>query len=221
MLEPSFFEMIIINPWLSFGLLILIWVILHFLFLKLSERILKKIEIIYLLIGFLGILSYVFENKKDALLYKQEYLKVDINFNMRIINKELDYFCFEYTKAPESPLDFDDRKIDQDRLCEWGRQMIAKVEYDSISGYIIPLKELELFDKKKYVFKTDNNDRMIADINNIVDQTNQSIRELNTINASLKEDSKYRIRTLGVLLFILALSIRLSITSSNLYRKKN
>ena len=117
-------EEALFNPWVTILWLSIFWLIsyLIFRFLKVSNRFLKKVEIVYLLLGFIGIVGVVLENRKMRLLWKQEYLVSDIQHMTKQMQFHYNYFCFEYTKGPGSPIDFDEREIDQKLLCEWGQR---------------------------------------------------------------------------------------------------
>ena len=103
------------NPWVTPFWLFIFWLLIYlsFICLKVSDNTLKIIEIVYLLLGFIGIISLVDENKKERLLREQEYIKFEIGRLTKQLQFHYNYFCFEYTKGLGSPIDLDEREIDR------------------------------------------------------------------------------------------------------------
>jgi hypothetical protein len=212
---------ILTSPVWTIATTIIFWVVIYrlFVFLKLSETNWKRLEYTWIFIGLFGLLTVIEKNNKEFRATDNYYLKQDIKFNLSRINFFLSDIqsCFKYNKLPSSPQDFDDRQHDQDLICSWAKQY--KIEIDTLES--IPTKPLDTLTIRQIAFKTSFMDDYVKEFNSCCSIINKDIEMFNKyrqeINASNWENFS---RTTGVLLIILAFSIRLSITTKNVKTAK-
>jgi len=209
----------VFNPWVTILWLFILWLIIYLIFLglKVSDRTLKKLELIYLLIGFLGVLGVVIDNREERLLREKEGIKSDIQYLTGQIQLHYDNFCFDYLKGPFLPNHSNEREMDREMLCEWGREAKKELLNDIID--YIPQKKLELVDKNQFERLTDYGDDLIKWYNHDVEQVNKLIQEYRRINAKITSDN-LPFNIVGTLLLLIAISLRLAITSYNLKKMK-
>ena len=207
---------LIISPFLIVLVTIILWIILFQLFyrvLKLSEVNWKRLEYIWLFIGLLGLVNVVVENKKTYNFYNSERLRNYIRSSVRDINSDLVGYktCFKYNKTEFSPENLDERQYDQDLICNWSKTY--QIKLDSLG---IPKRKLDTISKVKLKLKTDEMEDFISDFNDMVTTANSEIDEYTTYRKEYEgNDWKDFSRTFGVLLLMIAFSIRLSIATKN------
>ena len=125
------------NPWVTILWLLILWLVIYLIFrlFKVSDRTLKRLEIVYLLVGFLGVLGVVVENRKERLLYEQEYLRTNIQKELTL----LDMDQYEFPADQNGCLiDRDSRDVERlNNLLQKYRKNEAKIKSDSTPFNII------------------------------------------------------------------------------------
>ncbi len=205
---------LIITPYISLLAIIVTWGVLHILLVKcfkLKDVFWARLEYFWIIVGILGLLSIVDENRKQVQINK---LKI---VNYRIENESESLFnftkneihCIKYIRSDWLPKEeFEKRQAHSDFICNWVKEVSRIVEKSIKNGYIRieKLPKLKFLDKEKeFSFK---------EIMRRVNLINSNIGERDVLRKDIGNtswrDFKY---TFGILLLILAFSIRLTLVS--------
>lgn len=208
---------IITKPFYAIAAVLILWLIFHTLFIyviKLKPKSWIRLEYIWIIIGFMGVISFVMENNRNS-------KKSDLDFKERWIKRELrslktftqnPSICFKYNKSDwMSQEEFDARQAESDKICQWSKDIYTSIQnrkdtiFSPIENY--PKIELQIF-KTDYTFE-----RITKDINSL----NQNIIERRNLKEII-ESNNWRNFTysFGVLFLIVAFAIRLTLVSKKL-----
>jgi len=220
----DFLESIISNPLYATLLLFLLWFGLQFLLMKendffginLSAKDWIKLEYIWVIVGFLGVLSIVLENGKK--LKHKEFVTLEylINRRMADLGRHFDNqrYCAEYKKGKwMSQEDFDKETEDINRICNWRREIIPIIEKAR--------KNHSKIEKLPHIELVENSDDFLvkkvislrSDINELLNKRDLLYEE---IRPSSWQNFQYN---LGVLLLIAAFALRLTIITYKVEEK--
>lgn len=211
---------LLISPKYLVIVTIVIWIIIFQLLYRvlcISKTNWKRLEYLWLLAGFLGLVNLVVENRKEYSFNSSERVKNYINLSIRDIKESLsnDRNCFKYTKSKFSPDNFDEVQNEQDKYCELTKRYF--VAYDTIQN--VPRMHFKLLNDNN--FKANEIITDINDLNELIKTLNSEIDEYNLFRNEYdsKNWSTFS-KTFGVLLLIIALAIRLSIATYNVIETK-
>jgi len=207
---------ILTMPLWTIGITVMLWTLftVSFELFKLSETQWKRLEYIWIFTGFIGILTIIDKNHNDENIGKLSNIKSDIKFNMTRIDVFLHSYntCFQFRKSTPPLEDFEQRQYDQDQICNWSK--LYKIDYDSIEE--IPAKLLDTSSINSIKFKTSFMDDYVSDFQKCCCIVNKDLLDFNKLKEEIKSNNwENNYRTFGPLLFILALAVRLSITTHN------
>lgn len=216
MIKKTLLETFLMTPSILLLTAAFLWGIIHFLFRHFNpdNRCLKNWEIIYLLLGFLGVVSLALEIKKTRYSFGLEYTEYFIKEQINRLDLLKKGFCIELVKSEYSPIDFDDRQSDQDLLCNWAKQ----IEIPSDTLKYIMKTDLDTININN--FKTDFANSLIHDYNSRASTINRSIAEYRQQKKEAVSELPFTLKILSIPFLILALSLRLAITTYNIHLLK-
>lgn len=201
---------------------LILWIVFFQLFfrvLKISDKNWKRLEYIWIFIGMFGLVSITSENKKEYNFNNSERLKNYLTLTIKDIRTLLNeaHTCIKYTKSEYSPDNFEAIQFDQDLICKWSKSF--KIQLDSLTG--LPIAKLDTISNNFFKFKTNAMKDFIHDFNSSIRLLNSELNEYKKYREEYESDhwSNFS-RTFGVLMLMLAFSIRLSIATKNVKQSK-
>jgi len=205
-ITDSFYAVVaVIAIWQIFNL-----ILIHSL--SLNDKLWAKLEYIWIIIGFMGVVSIVVENeriiKKDDLAFTEHW--VEERFERLLFFSISEAECIVYQKADWMPQEeFDKRQAESDQFCQWVNEEILPILIKSKeNGYerIGKYKELKA-DRLKERY---THERITEDIKSINEDilTRDALRKELSVNRWL--GFQY---TFGVILLILAFALRLTMVT--------
>ncbi|HZV69318.1 MAG TPA: hypothetical protein VFG10_07235 [Saprospiraceae bacterium] len=213
---------ILIDPrWATVCILIL-WLVIYYTFsyiIKISEVNWKRLEYIWIFIGSIGLFALINQNKIDN-------INGERRFNRMWIDKEIsrikDKFigsqtCFIFITSKNSPNNLTDLQFDQDLICNWSKNYSLDVYNTSNEPEVL----LDTISILSLPYRTNDQQKYIDEFLNITRRINNNI---NSYKIHVKAISSNKFdslnRSFGILLFIVAISIRLAIVCHSVSQLK-
>ena len=208
---------ILFSPILIGVSVLVVWLFCHLTLVYFSKNITEKklriLEILYIFAGIIGLCGIASKNETIKLEVEQENIKFKIRYWEEQIKQHWDYFCINFTKGDYSPADIEKRIEDRSSLCKWAqKEELAQMSEKTIEG--ISLREFNLINRDSFL--TDTNDQLIEWYNNDVTKANELILKFKQNMKNVNNSRIGHYETLGLLFMVLALGLRLSITSYRL-----
>ncbi|GAK98217.1 hypothetical protein JCM19294_850 [Nonlabens tegetincola] len=212
---------ILTNPYYAIIGVIIIWQILNLILINksnLSERTWARLEYIWIIIGFMGVISIVLENdknyKKGDLVYTENW--IENRFESLLSFAERESFCFKFNKSDWMPEEeFNKRQAESDKICKWVKEVIIPIlkkskenGYEKIGDY----KKLELVELKGNYTP----ERITRDIQEINDDILARDNLRKEISSNYWLGFQYSI---GVILLIFAFALRLTLVTKKVKEK--
>lgn len=194
----------------------ILWLIIYSLlkWFDLSEINWKRLELVFVFTGLLAVISIVERNKKSINEYDASNLNARISMTIDRIKFYTANSCFKYQKSEFSPPDLKYRQLDQDLICGWAKNF----HIDSINNFPIQIDTVEI---KSILFNTDEMDYYKSEFLKSANEVNSDILQYNLLIKNIHtNDWENMLNSLGLLFLILSISIKLSITSHNIYLQK-
>lgn len=205
---------LVTEPIYAIVAVLILWFIFHIVLnylIKPQPKNWIKLEYFWILIGFMGVVSFIMENNRS-------FKKSDLDFKERWVKRELESLkrftqnpsiCFKYNKGDWMSQDeFDARQAESDEICNWSKNIYKAIQSreDTIFSKIENYPEITLkILKSDYAVERIKKD--IISINEYIIERN----ELKTnINSNHWRNFTY---TFGVLFLIIAFAIRLTLVS--------
>jgi hypothetical protein len=214
------FDYILAQQLLAIVATLLLWQLAYhtFTFITLSDTNWKRLEYIWIFIALLGLMALINENKKNSLKAELSKIKQEIKLDLSFVNFLLSdvQTCTKYKKTGLSPDYFDDQQYDQNLVCAWSKNF--RIEIDTLAGIPNPLDMLSL---QTLEFKTDFMTRYVEEISSYGNRVNSNLLKYQHYFLEYQGKSwDYFYRTIGILLLIIAIAIRLALTQRNVVVSK-
>jgi hypothetical protein len=215
------FDSILVQQLMAVVATLLLWQFAYnlFKFITLSDTNWKRLEYIWIFIALLGLMTLINENKKQSIESELSKVRQEIKLDMSLVNFLLSdvQTCTKYKKTESSPENFDLSQYDQNLVCNWSKDFI--IETDSITG--IPLSTLDLSSLQTLDFKTDFMHRYVKEISLYGNRVNKNIEKNIHYSAEIeKKNWDHLYKSVGVVLLIIAIAIRLALTQRNVINSK-
>lgn len=215
------FDYILAQQLLAIVITLILWQVAYriFTYITLSDTNYKRLEYIWIFIALLGLMALINENKRSSIATQISIVKQEITLDLSLVNFLLSdvQTCTKYKKTNLSPEYFDLHQHDQNLICEWSKKFL--IEIDSIYG--IPTEPLDVESIKTIAFKSDFMLGYVKEISLYGNRVNKNIEKFNVYSSEINKkiwDDFYK--TIGILLLIIAIAIRLALTQRNVILSK-
>ncbi len=210
----DFLVNLISNPFYAIITFLLLWQILVFVLIKkctLKPKTWAKFEYAWVGIGFIAVLALIAENRLT--IQNNELNKLEIwiqrDFNEIKGYAKLQSNCRQLNFIGTlNKADFDEIQLRQNKICEWTKKVVMHIDSLSNAGYpeITNLPNLQV-DREDSL-------NIYSQIRSEIDSANELIAERDTLRESISRNEwdEFR-RTFGIVLLIIAFSLRFTITS--------
>ncbi|WP_204346687.1 hypothetical protein [Psychroserpens algicola] len=212
---------ILTNPFYAIIGVLAIWQILNLILIgnsKLTEKTWARLEYIWIIIGFMGVISIIIENnrnyKKGDLTFTENWIENQFESLMSFAERET--VCFKFNKSDWMPEEeFNKRQAESDRICNWVKEEILPIlEKSKDNGFekIGEYKKLEL-EELKGNYTPDRITRDIKEINEDI-LVRDNLR--NEIRSNYWLGFQYSI---GVVMLIFAFALRLTLVTKKVKQR--
>ncbi|WCO00243.1 hypothetical protein [Psychroserpens ponticola] len=212
---------ILTNPFYAIIGVLAIWQILNLILIgnsKLTEKTWARLEYIWIIIGFMGVISIIIENnrnyKKGDLTFTENW--IENQFESLLSFAERETVCFKFNKSDWMPEEeFNKRQAESDRICNWVKEEILPIlEKSKENGFekIGEYKKLELEELKGNYTP----DRITRDIKEINEDILVRDNLINEIRSNYWLGFQYSI---GVVMLIFAFALRLTLVTKKVKLK--
>ncbi len=218
----EFLRDLISNPLTAFISVIIVWLILHFLLVRLkyfSNITWVRFEYIWIAIGFIGVLALIDENRHNYNIVdlKQSEHWIEKDFETLASSLDNDIFhCVKYNNTGLfSEEVFDSIQARADSVCVWTNKVETLVDSAYSNG------KLEITNLPQLNINNPKNEYSFERTMQLIDELNLNITKRDSLikicNRRFLQDFRY---SFGILLLIIAFGFRLTIISHKV-RKEN
>ncbi|MBN1113400.1 MAG: hypothetical protein JXA53_10865 [Bacteroidales bacterium] len=219
----EFLRSLVSNQLYAIIAVVVIWIIL-FIFLYIIKKIKSynwiRLEYIWILIGFWGVLTIIDDNKKE---YSKQNLKfvntwIDRDYEAILSTSSNQYHCmqFNYNSDYFTKLEFDSIQNRQDLICQWNKEMNTLVDscYKLDKPSLTNLPLLSISNPEEV--------NSYSWIMNTVKNINENVVKREELNSTLNSERLLDLKSgAGVILLFFAFGLRLTIITYKVRKEKN
>jgi hypothetical protein len=218
----EFLRDLISKDWVAVLAVLGLWTILYFLLdvlFKLKEIVWIRFEYIWIVIGFIAVLTIIDENNRSFSEYELSNvnLRIENDYDnlLSLSNMQTNCLQFQYNPSIYSKSEFEIIQSKQDAICKWTKDIfiISDSCFKNGKSAILNFPKIDILSSDMH-FPCDR-------INDLIQSINKNVLRRDALNITVKDDSWKEFKAgFGVILLIFAFALRLTIITHKVVKEK-